>query len=89
MTFSFEILCISKLPEARVAVLDGKVLTGSVTTDSTVELVHRSHHFPVRVKGVVLGSLGPGNSDLSITVDLHEEAMQVVAVGDRLVCCRK
>jgi hypothetical protein len=89
MSFTFEVTHINRLTNAHVVVLDGKVIEGSVTTDSTVELVHGSQHYPVRVRGVVLGFANPGNTDLSVTIDLREEAMSIVAVGDRLVSCNK
>ena len=66
--------------------MDGKLLEGSVTTDSTAELLHGGQHLPVRVKGVVLDSARPKNTNLSLTVDLREAAMKIATVGDRLVC---
>ena len=86
MAFTFEITRISRLARAHVGVLDGKLLEGSVTTDSTVELLHNGQHLPVRVKGVVLDSARPKNTTLSLTVDLREAAMNIAAVGDKLVC---
>ena len=85
MAYTFEITGISKLARAHVGVLDGKLLEGSVTTGSTAELVHGSLHMPVVVKGVVLDSGKPKKGVLSLTVDLHQKAMEFVTVGDKLI----
>jgi hypothetical protein len=86
VAFTFEITHISRLAKAHIGVLDGKLLEGSVTTESMAELVHGDQHMPVRVKGVVLDSARPKNGVLSLTVDLREAAMKFAKAGDRLVC---
>ena len=86
MAFTFEITRISRLTKARIGVWDGELLEGSVTTDSTVELLHNGQRLPVRIKGVALGSTHPERTNLSLTVDLREAATKIAAVGDRLVC---
>ena len=86
MAFAFEITRIHRLAKAHVGVLDGKLLEGSVTTDSTADLLHGGRQFPVLVKGVVLVSTDSDKTTLSLTVDLREAAMQFAAVGDKLVC---
>jgi hypothetical protein len=86
MAYTFEITSIAKLPRARIGVLDGKLLEGSVTTDSVASLVHGKERVPMHVKGVVLDSAKKFNNALSITVELRQHAMDIVSVGDRLVC---
>lgn len=85
MSFRFEIIRINTLTRARIAVLDGRLLEGSVTTDISAELIHAEQRFPIHIKGVVLGSVCPGTDVLSLTVDLHQETMGLVAVGDLIV----
>jgi hypothetical protein len=86
VAFAFEITRISRLAKAGVGVWDGELLEGSVTTGSTVELLHNGQRLPVRIKGVVLGPTHPQGTNLSLTVDLREAAAKIAAVGDRLVC---
>ena len=86
IAFTFEITRISRLAKARIGVWDGELLEGSVTTNSTVELLHNGQRLPVRIKGVALGSTHPERTNLSLTVDLREAATKIAAVGDRLVC---
>lgn len=86
MPCTFEIKNITVLPKAKVAVLDGTLLAGAVTTDSTAELVHCGQCFPLRVKGVA--SIQPSSQcdALSVTVSLMQDAMTIAAIGDRIVC---
>lgn len=86
MAFTFEITRVNRLARAHVGVLDGKLLEGTVITGSHAELVHDGQRVPVRVKGVVLDSVGLASNVLSVTVDLREKAMGLATVGDRLVC---
>lgn len=85
MRFRFEIMSISRLPQAGIAVLDGRLLEGSVTAGISTELIHGRQHLPIQIKGVVIGSARPGAAVLSITVDLRQEAIGLAAVGDLMV----
>lgn len=84
MAFTFEITQISRLAQAHVGILDGKLLEGAIATGTIVHLVHGDQRLPLRVKGVVLDAAGRGDGALSVTVDLREQAMQLASVGDRL-----
>ena len=85
MAFTFEITGISRFPQAKAGVLDGKLVEGSVAIGSVVHLVHGTQHLPMRVKGVVIDSANSPDYDLSLTIDLREAAMAVACVGDKLV----
>lgn len=85
MGFKFEIKGISRLQKARIAVLDGRLLEGSVTVGATAELIHRGQRLPIRIKGVVLGSASSGADHLSITIDLRQEAIGLASIGDLIV----
>ena len=85
MAYTFIITGINRLPGARVGVLGGKLLDGVVTTGSTAKLVHGSQLIPVQVKGVLIDSSRPRKEALSLTVDLRQAAMKLVAIGDILV----
>lgn len=84
MAFTFEITQISRLAHAHVGILDGKLLEGAIATGAIVHLVHGNKRLPLRVKGVVLNASGRGDAALSLTVDMHEQALQLASVGDRL-----
>ncbi|NHZ98633.1 hypothetical protein [Massilia sp. CCM 8734] len=83
--FAFEITGISKFPREKAAVLDGKLIEGSVAIGSVVHLVHGTQRIPMRVKGVVIDSANSPDDDLSLTIDLREAAIALACVGDRLV----
>ncbi len=85
MGFTFEIMSISRLQKAGVAVLDGRLLEGSVTVGTTAELIHGGQRIPIRVKGVVLGATHPGAKLLGLTVDQREVAMGLASIGDLIV----
>jgi hypothetical protein len=86
MYYAFEITGIAELPNAKLAVFDGKLIEGCVTTNSIAELVHGNQHFPLRVKGVILELANNQCSVLSLTVELGQEALAIAAIGDRLIC---
>lgn len=85
MGFKFEIKSISRLDNAGVVVLDGRLLEGSVTTGISAELIHDGERIPTRIKGVVLGSVRPRADVVSLTVDLRQEAMGLASIGDLMV----
>ncbi len=89
MGFKFEIKGISRLEKAGVAVLDGRLLEGSITVGATAELIHGGQRLPIHIKGVVLGSVRPRDDILSIAVDLRQEAMGIAAVGDLILSASK
>lgn len=87
MAFTFEITHVDRFPRARIGVLAGKILEGSVNDTTTVDLVHGEQRLPLRLKGTVMG-LPRRKLDfetISLTADLRQPAMQVVEEGDRLV----
>lgn len=86
MKFTFKIEKLHKLEKSRVVILDGVLIDGVITTGSTAILNHQGINIGLKIKGVVIGgqkSLNPGS--LSISVSLHEKAMQIVEVGDTLI----
>lgn len=85
MEFTFEIMKISRLQKAGIMVLDGRLFDGSVAAGMSAELIHGDQHLPIRIKGVVLGSVRPRDDILSITIDLRQEATGFAAVGDLIV----
>ncbi len=85
MRFTFEIRNIGRLSKAGVAVLDGRLVEGSVTAGISAELIHCGQRKPIYIKGVVLGSVCPGASVLSLTVDLRQKATALASIGDRIV----
>lgn len=85
MGFTFEIMSISRLEKAGVAVLDGRLLEGSAAVEISAELIHDGKRIPIHLKGAVLGSAYPGAGVLSLTVDLREDAMGHASAGDLIV----
>lgn len=85
MGFTFEIMSISRLEKAGVAVLDGRLLKGSAAVEISAELIHDGKRIPIHLKGAVLGSAYPGAGVLSLTVDLREDAMGHASAGDLIV----
>jgi hypothetical protein len=84
--FEFKINKISKLEQAKVAILDGDLLNGKITTNSPASLLHKESKIGLKIKGVVLGgSKGKSPNSLSIVVGLHEEAMKMAEEGDLLI----
>lgn len=88
MPYKFEITGITYLQKPRVVVLDGKLLDGAVTLDSVANLISKltGKSYSVLVKGPVLGL--PTQRDLSIsslTLDLRQEGLIHVEIGDVLV----
>ena len=81
-----EITRIAALPNAGLAVFDGELIEGCVTTDSIAELVHGKQHVPLHVKGVILELSNNQCSIMSLTVEIGQEALAFAAVGDRLIC---
>lgn len=88
MGFRFEIISISRLPKARIAVQDGRLLDGSVTAGVSAELIHDGQRLPIHIKGVVLGSVLPGADVLCLTVDLRQNAIGLASIGDLIVSTR-
>lgn len=85
MPFVFEITSVARLPQAKVAVLEGRLAAGSLAIGASALLEHGSELIGLKIKGVALGGKQPAPGSLSVTVSLSEPAMTLAAAGDRLL----
>lgn len=84
MSFKFKITKISRLPGARVAVLDGELYEGRLTAEANTALVHGDKKIPMRVKAVVF-DIPKSKGEVTVSVDLRQPAMRFAKEGDLLV----
>jgi len=84
MGFTFEVTKVSKVLSAKIGVLDGKILDGRITANSSALLLHEGQTIPLHVQGVVLCGADRPAGLLSLTVGLGEPAMKLVAAGDKI-----
>lgn len=85
MAFDFEIASVTRLPGAKIAAIEGRVLSGSISSGKPALLSHGGELVELTIKGVALG-IGartiPGS--LTLSVRLAEPAMALAQPGDRL-----